>query len=383
MSHKSAFENVEAKRLLLIGNFPDSLLTFRGALIQAFLKKGLVVHVAAPDLPMGSRVRSELEAMGAHVHELPMRRTGTNPLAELRLLLSMYRLVRRIKPAWSLAYTVKPAIYGSICAWLAGVPNRFALITGLGYAFQGGEGRRRVRAAVRAMYSVALRTASCVFFQNPDDEALFRTTGILAERTRTCILSGSGVGIRHFDVVPFPKALSFLMIARLLGDKGVREYVEAARQVKQLHPHVRFDLVGWIDENPDSVTAEELDGWVRSGVINFLGRLGDVRPAITDCSVYVLPSYREGTPRTVLEAMAMGRGVITTDAPGCRETVNDGENGFLVPVKNADELARAMLRFIDTPDLVSRMGAESRRYVCRRYDVDIVNHAMMSEMKIS
>ena len=172
----------------------------------------------------------------------------------------------------------------------------------------------------------------------------------------------------------------FLLIGRLLGDKGIREYVQAAEQVKLQYPETQFDLVGWIDANPNTITQPELDSWTAAGTVNFLGRLNDVRPAIGDCSVYVLPSYREGTPRTVLEAMAMGRAVITTDAPGCRETVVDGDNGFLVPIKDADALAQAMLRFIEQPELFAQMGLRSRAIAEEKYDVHKVNAQMLKGM---
>jgi len=165
-----------------------------------------------------------------------------------------------------------------------------------------------------------------------------------------------------------------------LGDKGVREYAQAAQRTRALYPQSRFSLVGWLDENPDAIAQTELDAWVQAGTLDFLGRLSDVRPAIEACSVYVLPSYREGTPRTVLEAMAMGRAIITTDAPGCRETVVDGDNGFLVPVRSVDALANAMARFIIDPTLAARMGQRSRQLAVDKYDVHKVNAVMLKEM---
>ena len=160
-----------------------------------------------------------------------------------------------------------------------------------------------------------------------------------------------------------------------------RSYAQAAEQVRARHPRARFGLVGWIDDNPDAITQIELDRWVSAGTIEFLGRLEDVRPAIADCHVYVLPSYyREGIPRTLLEAMAMGRAIITTDAPGCRETVVDGENGFLVPVKSVSALVEAMERFIAEPTLAERMGRRSRQIAEEKYDVNEVNAHMLREM---
>jgi glycosyltransferase involved in cell wall biosynthesis len=173
------------------------------------------------------------------------------------------------------------------------------------------------------------------------------------------------------------------MIGRLLGDKGVREYASAARRVRAKFPRARFQLAGWIDENPDAIAQSELDLWTAEGTLEFLGRLDDVRPAIAACTVYVLPSYREGTPRTVLEAMAMGRPVITTDAPGCRETVVNGENGYLVDVQSVEALVGAMESFIDNPDLAAAMGLRSRQIVEDKYDVHKVNAVMLREMGIT
>lgn len=370
---------------LLIASFPDSLLHFRGALLDRLLAKGLSVHVAAPGLADGSNMRQRLEARGLQVHDIPLHRTGMNPLADLRSLLCLWQLMRRIRPRYVLAYTIKPVIYGSLAARLARVPRRFALITGLGYAFQGQEGddgRVWLRSLVQRLYAVALRGTNKVFFQNPDDHALFHSLRILQRDTPTCIVNGSGVDVTEYRVEPLPTAPRFLLIARLLGDKGVREYAEAARQVRALHPKVVFSLVGWIDENPDAIAQQELDAWVAEGTLEFLGRLSDVRPAIAACSVYVLPSYREGTPRTVLEAMAMGRAIITTDAPGCRETVVDGDNGFLVPVKAVSELVAAMQCFIDEVELAAHMGARSRQIAEQKYDVHRVNAVMLEEMSI-
>lgn len=369
-------------RFLLIAGFPDSLLHFRGPLIEALLNCGLDVHVAAPDLPDGSELRIRLEAKGLIVHSIPLLRTGMNPLADLKTLLALWSLMRSIRPDFVMGYTIKPVIYGAIAAWFAQVQHRFALITGLGYAFQGEGKRGALRSLVQRLYAIALQRTHKVFFQNPDDEALFRSNGILKSEVPSVVLNGSGVDVAAFDVSPLPSEPVFLLIARLLGDKGVREYVEAAREIRLTWPSVRFLLVGWIDENPDAVKEGELDAWIQEGVVEFLGRIADVRPAIAKASVYVLPSYREGTPRTVLEAMAMGRAIITTDAPGCKETVLDGINGFLVPVREVLPLVAAMRKFLDSPDLISSMGCQSRRIVVEKFDVHKVNSVMLNEMGI-
>lgn len=368
-------------KFLLIAGLAESLLNFRGPLIEALQARGLEVHVAAPELSANQAMRQVLEAKGLTVHSIPLARTGTKPLADMRSFWALWRLMRRVQPNYVLGYTVKPVVYGMLAARLAGVPRRFALITGLGYAFQGERGR--LQALVRGLYRLALARVNKVFFQNPDDEALFRRIGILGKGTPSCIVNGSGVNLEHFPLVPLPDGPPrFLLIARLLGDKGVREYAKAAEQVRAQHPEVHFALVGWIDSNPDAIAQNELDAWIQQGDIEFLGILADVRPAIATSTVYVLPSYREGTPRTVLEAMAMGRAIITTDAPGCRETVQDSHNGFLVPVKSVHALVEAMLRFVNLPGLSTQMGLRSREMAKLKFDVHTVNAVMLREMGI-
>ncbi|WP_083004984.1 glycosyltransferase family 4 protein [Halomonas sp. GT] len=374
------------KRFLLISGTSYSLVNFRGPLVQALIKAGLDVHVAAPGLIEDTTTRQQLEAWGAVAHDFPMQRNGLNPWRDALTLYALYRLMCKIRPEMMLSYTIKPVIYGLLAAWLASVPRRYALVTGLGYAFasQARGKRALVYQVVRRLYAAALNRADKVFFQNPDDDALFRELGILHERVPSQVLNGSGVDMNHFTVAPLPAGPPrFLLIARLLGDKGVRQYADAARRIKQRHPEIVFQLAGDTDSNPDTITREELDAWVKEGSIHHLGWLNDVRPAIADCSVYVLPSYyREGTPRSVLEAMATGRAVITTDAPGCRETVIEGDNGYLIPVRDVDALEAAMQTFIDSPALVQTMGRRSFEIAKDRYDVHKVNAVMLHSMKI-
>jgi glycosyltransferase involved in cell wall biosynthesis len=372
-------------KILLIAGHAQSIINFRGPLLLAFKKNGCQVHVAAPDMTIEASARNDLQGMGVTVHQVPIQRTGTKPFSDLQTAFVLWRLMRRIRPDIVLGYTIKPVIYGTLAAWLAGVPRRYALITGLGYAFQGGRQRSRLRALVQVLYSLALARVKLVFFQNPDDLALFQERGILQPQTPVCVVNGSGVDVDNFAVRPLPPgalegAVRFLFIGRLLGDKGVREYAEAASLLKRSNPQVVCALVGWIDSNPNSITQAELDSWVADGRIEFLGRLDDVRPAIEACSVFVLPSYREGTPRTVLEAMAMGRAIVTTDAPGCRETVVHGENGFLIPVQDPKALAQAMRCFIDKPRLQQCMGSRSRQIAEEKYDVNKVNAVMLAGM---
>ncbi len=367
---------------LLVASFPDSLIKFRGPLIEALREAGCQVHVAVPGLSGDSDIASRLSELGVQVHDIPLQRTGMNPVKDLSVLFSLRKLMRQIHVDYVLGYTIKPVIYGSLAAWMVGVKNRFALITGLGYAFTGeATGLRKVlRALIQQLYRFSLSRNRLVFFQNPDDEALFRKLSLLKPDIPSCVVNGSGVDVAEYTVAALPENPSFLLIARLLGDKGVREYAQAAAVVKQRFPGVMFRLVGWIDDNPDAISQVELDAWIAAGTVEFLGKLSDVRPAISESSVYVLPSYREGTPRTVLEAMAMGRAVITTDAPGCRETVVDGGNGFLVPVQDFSALAESMIKLIENREQAAAMGARSRQMAEEKYDVHKVNAVMLRQM---
>lgn len=376
-------------RFLIFANYLPHVLNFRGELLGSIASLGYEIHILAPDLKLYFKEFNELLNLGYFIHSLPMQRTGTNPIADISTLILSYNLLRKINPDIVLCYTIKPVIYGTLAAWLAGVPKRFTLLSGLGYSFQNMEGNNnhsKLQKTVYSLYKKSLSKSTKVFFQNPDDLELFRTLKILGSDTPAVVVNGSGVDTSKFDILPFPRndegsiKPSFLLIARLLKDKGISEYVEAAKIVKDKIPTAEFHLVGWIDENPAAISQLQLNEWIDSGTIIYWGKLTDVRPAIGASSVYVLPSYREGTSRSVLEAMSMGRPIITTNAPGCRETVVEGYNGYLVPIKAINELADAMLKFIEDPKLYVRMGKSSRRLALDKYDVKEVNANMINEM---
>ena len=370
-------------KVLILAGFAESIADFRGALIRDLMAAGCEVHVAAPALRREAGLGLVLGLPDDRFHDIAIKRAGTNPLADLGAMIAMWHLMRKLRPHVTLPYTIKPVIYGSLAAWLAGVPRRFALVTGLGYAFTGGR-TGSIRRIVDMLYRLALGRVHKVFFQNPDDERLFRASAILPAAIPSVVVNGSGVDLDVYAFQDMEAAQHpvYLMIGRLIGDKGVREYANAAHRMKAEFPHARFQLAGWIDENPDAIARSELDAWIADGSVEFLGRLDDVRAAIAAAQVYVLPSYREGTPRTVLEAMAIGRPIVTTDAPGCRETVVHGENGFLVPVKSVDALVGALRRFVDDPGLAPCMGRRSRQIAEDRYDVHKVNAVMLGEMGI-
>lgn len=372
-------------KILILASYAPSLCNFRGHLIEALCQRGLEVHAAAPDLTGNEDIYSWLETRGVICHDVLLARSGLNPLADIVTLLRLVGLIRRIQPDVFLGYTIKPVIWGLIAARVANVPKRVALITGLGYAFTGNAGGIRgvVRRVARELYRTALKRATLVFFQNPDDRDEFKGLGLLPLDVPVHVVAGSGVDTSHFSVKSLPSGpIRFLLIARLLGDKGIHEYVEAARQVRKVWKEAEFHLVGGADPSPDGISEDQVSQLHESGNIIWHGHLSDVRSAIEQAHVYVLPSYREGTPRTVLEAMSMGRPIITTDAPGCRETVVPSVNGMLVPVKDSEALAGAMIQFLEQPSLVARMGTESRKLAEQKYDVHNVNAAMIEAMKL-
>lgn len=378
-------------KFVLISNNLASVKNFRTDLLLDIAQLGYEIHILAPDLKDYLAEKEYLENKNFLLHEISLSRTGTNPIADAKTLLDIYTLLKKIQPAATLGYTIKPVIYGTLAAHLANVPKKFALISGLGFAFQNHSNTQKisvVKKIVNTLYKMALKRANKVFFQNSDDKKLLEDLGILQQQTSVTIVNGSGVNTDYYDHAPLIQdesgqyAASFLMVARLLHDKGIREYFNAAEIIKKQYPHVEFHLVGGLDENPASISKEELDKIVQSNTINYWGKISDVRPAIRASNIFVLPSYREGVPRSVLEAMSMGRAIITTDAPGCKETVVDGVNGFQVQVKSVDDLVTAMRSCIENPPMIAQMGKASRELALEKYDVIKVNHHMISSMSL-
>jgi len=375
--------------ILILGNAPKTLVNFRRPLIEAMLKAGHRVTAAAAGFD--PKLTAWFAARDVAYFDVPIERAGLNPLADIRTLARFVRLMRATKPDLVFAYMIKPVVYGLIAARIAGVQRRAAMITGLGYAFteSAHEGliarakRAGVHVAARAAYALALPFADTVIFQNGDDRAAFAQLRLTRAGQRVARVNGSGVDLAHFAPAPMPEGpITFLMIARLLRDKGVYEYVEAARQVKRTRPEARFVLAGPFDPNPAAVKPAEVEAWMREGVIDYQGALDDVRPAIAAAHVFVLPSYREGCPRTVLEAMAMGRPVITTNVPGCRETVEDGVSGILVPKQDAAALARAALHLSADEMFRRKAATQALRTARQKFDATQVAADMLHSLSL-
>jgi len=322
--------------------------------------------------------------MGVDFGAISLSRSGTNPIEDARYYLELKRRVKEINPDMVFSYTIKPVIYGSLAACAVGVKMIVSMITGAGFAFQESTWvGKAIHAIVRPLYRNALAANDVVFFQNRDDLALFLEEEILVDSGKAVIIPGTGVDLSYYaPAAPWIRPVTFLLVARLLLDKGIGEYVEASRCLKAKYPQARFRLLGPLDPNPMGISSHVLEEWKREGVIEYLPETRDIRPFLAESSVYVLPSYHEGMPRTVLEAMSMGRPVITTDAPGCRETVIEGRNGFLVPVKNANALSKAMERFVMNPSLISEMGNQSRLLAEERFDVRLVNSRILEKLGI-
>lgn len=368
-------------RVLLVGSYGPSLLNFRGPLIADMLAQGHEVHVAAPDLK--GELRTKLIKFGAIVHDTPLDRQGAGVIPDLDYLRRLTKLFREVAPGLVITYTIKPNIWGAVAGSHTGT-RCVALVTGLGIVFTD-TGKvddlksRVMKFMVRRLYRHAAKRNWRLVFQNPDDIADFEAAGCLINRSKVRMINGSGIDLEHFVAAPLPEEPNFLMIARILGAKGVREYGRAAVEVKKTHPSARFRLVGYFDQGPDAISEFELNEWMDGG-LEYLGPSGDVRPHLSASRIYVLPSYREGTPRSVLEAMATGRPIITSDAPGCREPVDHGVNGYLVPVRNPETLAARMRDMIDDPAGTAVMAQESLRIAREKYDVRKVNRQLMGHL---
>ena len=394
------------RRIALLCNHAPAVAGFRGPLIRDMVKRDAVVYAFAPNYT--DRTKKQVVELGAVPVDFQMNRTGANLVQEMLAVVRLERLLRGLRIDVCLGFMTKLVVYGSIAAFFAGVRNRYSMIEGLGYFFTKDDRKvdlrkTLIRSAITLLYRLCLPLNRTLFFLNPDDPADLAAEGALG-RTSVLVLDGGiGIDIREYTSASLDgESVTFLLVARLLREKGVREYVSAAERLKQAYPQVRFVLVGSEDTNPGGIGETEARDWVERGTLDWPGAVPDAKPWYRSANVYVLPSYREGMPRTVLEAMALGRPVITSDAPGCREAVQrldsnetidlrsgrfpatgrviHGRNGFLVPVRDVEALAEAMEYFVVNPELIPRMGAESRRLAEERFDVRKVNARILQEI---
>lgn len=364
-------------KILVVSPKNKTVFNFRGDLIKAMIAQGHNVVVTGPNL---DDIECVTELGTSRFIEMPLRKDKISVTGDVAYFRSLRGAIREEEPDIVFSYTPKPVIYGSLAAWSCGVGGIFPMVTGLGTVFRTSSVKNRIlQLIMRVQYKLAFSVATRVFFQNPDDRMDFVSAGLVKDGS-TSLLNGSGVNLQRFTIEPLPEQPTFLFIGRLIRDKGILEYLDACAVIKAKYPQARCLVVGAFDTNPSALSREALEPRLMSADIEYCGEVPDVRPYIAQCSVFVLPSYHEGTPRSVLEAMAMGRAVITTDAPGCRETVEDGVNGFLVAPGRADALASSMERLVQAPERAVVMGHKSRKMAELKYDVTKVNHEMMRAM---
>ena len=323
-----------------------------------------------------------LQPYGIEYRYVRMQRNGLNPVRDFFSFVQLVKLLKKEKPDRVFTSQAKMVLYGGLAAFCLGIREVYPLIAGLGSVFlSSGLKGGILKRILMSGYRLSLRRSPSVFFQNQDDAAFFVDNRIVSS-DRIVFLNGSGVNLEKFARQPLPKSFGFLCVSRLIRDKGVLEYLSACRMVKKTHPEIRCLLVGPFDSNPTALKPHELQPYIDDGSVEYFGEQSDVRPYLGQCNVFVLPSYREGTPKSVLEAMSCGKAIVTTDAPGCRETVTEGKNGFLVPVKDDKALAEKMLFLYRNPGICEQMGNVSRQIAERRFDVRLVNRMILHTMKI-
>jgi glycosyltransferase involved in cell wall biosynthesis len=366
------------RKVVLSVNTSWNVVNFRSGLIKALRSRGFEVSVVAPKDDHSAKVTD----LGCRYIAIEMDNSGMSPFRDLHLAWSYWRIIRQERPNVFIGFTIKPNIFGSVSAHLNGVPV-INNISGLGTAFVRGGILRKL---VQSLYRCALYRSKWVFFQNNDDRVLFLDEGIVREE-QTLLLPGSGVNLGHFspsvDEAPRLNGVVFILVARLLWDKGVGEFIEAARLVREKVPTARFQLLGFLDvENRTAVPRKSLEQWVDEGLVEYLGSTDDVRPFLQAADCVVLPSYREGTPRSLLEGGAMAKPLIATNVPGCKEVVDHAENGFLCRPKDAEDLASKMVEFaaMDYPSRIS-MGQKSRRKIEKQFSETIVIERYLSAIQ--
>ncbi|MEC7276640.1 MAG: glycosyltransferase family 4 protein [Bdellovibrionota bacterium] len=371
------------KKVFLVANAGFTLTNFRRDIILRLKELGHEVVLVCPfDKQLDPYFQDELEKLKVRHQIISLNRKGLNPFKDLSLIIELYNLFVGEKPDIVLNYTIKPVIYSSLAAKMAGVPSINSFITGLGHVFTSQSKKTKIlKFIVSTLYKISLKGNSNVFFQNPDDLKVF-TEGHLIWKDKTFMTNGSGVNLEKFKPSQREKIpRSFIFIGRLLRDKGFFELIEAFKKAKDNNLECRFYVCGALDElNPAAITKHELEQLIKEELFEYIPYTNDVPKLLADKEVFILPSHREGTPRSTLEAMAMGLPIITTDAPGCRETVKDKSNGFLVPVGNAMEIYDKISYFVKTPSAIKVMGERSLEIVKVKYDVIKVNNKILNKI---
>lgn len=375
---------LSSQNIAVVGTLARTIIGFRGDLIRDMVAAGHKVYAFATDYT--DDFAQQVRALGATPVAYKLSQFGLNPFSELKSTWQLYRLFKQYRISLTFCYFIKPVVYGSLAAWMARVPYRVAKIEGLGRAFTcQPEGltlkSRLVRKVQCALLRLSLPKTQLVFFLNPDDEHDIKQNMAitLANSHR---LNGIGVHLNRYpQSMPHQQPVRFVFVGRLLNEKGIRYFLAAATEIKKQYPDTEFLVLGEPDNASNALSRSELMRFVEAGIVTYPGMVKNVVPFLTTSSVFVLPSYyREGVPRSTQEAMAIGRAVITTDMPGCRQTVVPGENGFLVPPHDQAALENAMLQFIKKPQLIESMGQKSRELAEKHFDVTKINAKIMQQL---
>jgi len=367
------------KRILLIASFANSLIRFRGDFIKSLIENGFEVFTAAPSYT--KKDLQEISEMGANPVEFNLQRTGLNPFKDFKSILELKSIIKENKIDLVFPYTVKPVIYGSIAANMTKTPV-ISLITGLGYAFTGLTAKARLLQRFNeTLYKLSIRKNKVIVFQNKDDYQLFLDSKVISKKQKVDFVSGSGVNLNQFAFKEKDTTdkVSFLLVARLIKEKGIALYLDAAKILKAKYPNTEFHLIGSPETSPSAISENELNELHKEGIIIFHGKQKNIDEHLHARDIFVLPSYyREGLPRTTLEACACGNPIITTDSVGCRESVKEGINGFLIEPQNLEALVKPMEFFINNPKKIKEMGIKSRKYAEERFDVNIINNDLIN-----
>ncbi|MGL4481250.1 glycosyltransferase family 4 protein [Cetobacterium sp.] len=374
-------------KIAIIGTTASSIISFRKDFIKSLCNHGYEVYTLAIDYD--EKTRSEVCSFGAVPVDYSFCRNGLNPVKDLIGTIKLTILLKKLQPDIVFSYFSKPVIFGTIAAVLARVPRRYSMLEGLGYFFthSGGKDTLKVtliRKILVFLYRFSFKFIDGLILLNDDDKRdLLIKENINVRQVH--VLGGIGLDMDEYPYSPPPiEPISFIFVARFLKEKGVYEFIDAARKIKKQHPRIRFYMLGSLDvHNPGSLSVEHFNELKCNDVIELPGHVNNVQDWLAKASVFVLPSYREGFPRSTQEAMAMGRAVITSDVPGCRDTVIDGVNGFLIPVRSSTELADKMLSFIHNPELIIKMGEASYEIAKHNFDALVTNRKLLNILEIN
>ena len=371
------------KRILLICSYAPSLTHFRGDFIKDLISNSFDVFCAAPDFD--KETENELKLFGATTLHFPLGRTGLNPFKDLQAMLAIKKIIKTNKIDIVFPYTIKPVLYGSMAANQTKTAA-FSLITGLGYTFSATNLKSKILQKItETLYKLSIRKNKVIIFQNRDDRQLFIDRGIISAQQKYDIVNGSGVNLSKYNFRVNENTsdkIIFVFVARLIREKGTHLFIEAAKVLKSEFPNAEFHVIGSAETSPSAIKLDILNKYHNEGVIVYHGRQKNVPEFLSKSDIFVLPTYyREGIPRSILEALSVGMPVITTNTPGCRETVKNHENGFLIQPQDQNELISAMEYFLKNPKKIKEMGLKSRELAENKFDVNIINNKLIEIIK--